>query len=482
MNLADALSGRAKLEGIQWMLRSGAPRRALRRKLSSLLAAPAMLGPCQLRYARLGPGCTLTAYYDALVSIEGTKGYGARPVAVTLRPDGDDNRHHGSADLVEIQAEAVRHGVAAPFRQLTADLPEWSMHLQVAPLDARFPQLVRWSDPCYARDAIAGACAASEVARDQLPASHYAVTLVRYRPAKRHVLRYDPLETPERGTVFAKLYPSEKGERVHRVATQVAEWLGDHREGMTSVRPLAYVAEDAVVLYPRVVGAPLCDYLRRPGPGVARCLERAGAALHALHSLPQAVAGPLPVHDFAAEIREVARDSAHVPALLPTIGAAIGALLDRAQAVRERLPQEPPTFTHRDFKCEHLLVAPGRLTLIDFDRCALADPAYDIGKFLADLQSWFFVYNQQGLEQAQERFLAGYAPGAPTERLLRARLYEAVQLVQMTVLRARLFEHHAAYRIERLIGRAQAVMNNLQSVLDLTRSLVNRKQPAAISG
>ena len=282
--------------------------------------------------------------------------------------------------------------------------------------------------------------------------------------------------------MFAKLYPSEKGERVHRVATQVAEWLGDHREGMTSVRPLAYVAEDAVVLYPRVVGAPLCDYLRRPGPGVARCLERAGAALHALHSLPQAVAGPLPVHDFAAEIREVARDSAHVPALLPTIGAAIGALLDRAQAVRERLPQEPPTFTHRDFKCEHLLVAPGRLTLIDFDRCALADPAYDIGKFLADLQSWFFAYNQEGLEQAQEQFLAGYAPGAPTERLLRARLYEAVQLVQMTVLRARLFEHHAAYRIERLIGRAQAVMNNLQSVLDLTRSLVNRKQPAAISG
>ncbi|PYO01657.1 MAG: hypothetical protein DMD89_05505 [Candidatus Rokuibacteriota bacterium] len=395
---------------------------------------------------------------------------GALPIAVREARA----RLHAHRLLRRSRLHRGHQGISCP--------PCRSMHLQVAPLDARFPQLVRWSDPCYARDAIAGACAASEVARDQLPASHYAVTLVRYRPAKRHVLRYDPLETPERGTMFAKLYPSEKGERVHRVATQVAEWLGDHREGMTSVRPLAYVAEDAVVLYPRVVGAPLCDYLRRPGPGVARCLERAGAALHALHSLPQAVAGPLPVHDFAAEIREVARDSAHVPALLPTIGAAIGALLDRAQAVRERLPQEPPTFTHRDFKCEHLLVAPGRLTLIDFDRCALADPAYDIGKFLADLQSWFFVYNQQGLEQAQERFLAGYAPGAPTERLLRARLYEAVQLVQMTVLRARLFEHHAAYRIERLIGRAQAVMNNLQSVLDLTRSLVNRKQPAAISG
>src|SRR5438309_10693808 len=168
------------------MLRSGAPRRALRRKLSSLLAAPAMLGPCQLRYARLGPGCTLTAYYDALVSIEGTKGYGARPVAVTLRPDGDDNRHHGSADLVEIQAEAVRHGVAAPFRQLTADSPEWSMHLQVAPLDARFPQLVRCSDPRYVRDLLAGAYAADDVAPDQPLAGGYTVTPVSYHPGQRH--------------------------------------------------------------------------------------------------------------------------------------------------------------------------------------------------------------------------------------------------------------------------------------------------------
>ena len=56
MNLVDALSGRAKLEGIQWMLRSGAPRRALRRELSALLPTPDMLGPCQLRYARFGPG------------------------------------------------------------------------------------------------------------------------------------------------------------------------------------------------------------------------------------------------------------------------------------------------------------------------------------------------------------------------------------------------------------------------------------------
>src|SRR2546428_1958580 len=279
--------------------------------------------------------------------------------------------------------------------------------------------------------------------------------------------RYDSRDVAEGGTIFAKFYHSEKGERVFRVATQVAGWLAEHGDGVTPVRPLAYVAEDAVVLSPRVFGAPLSERLHRPGQGVTRCLARAGAALHALHDLPQAVAGPLPRYDFAAEIKEVERDSAHIPALLPSVGAAIRAILARAQELHERLPQEPPTFTHRDFKCEHLLVAPGGLALIDFDRCALADPAFDVGKFLADLQWWFTAYDQDGLAQAQERFMAGYAPGAAEARLLRARLYEAVELVQMTVLRARLFERHAACRIERLSDQAEAVMNDLQRTTGL---------------
>ncbi len=482
MNLADALSGRAKLEGIQWMLRSGAPRRALRRELKALLPAPDMLGPCQLRYARFGPGRKLTAYYEALVHIEGTEGYCARPVAVTWGLNGDADRPHGAADLAEIQAEAVRYGVAAPFLQLVAHIPDWGMHIQVSPLDARIPQLVRLSDPRYAREVVAGAYAASDVALDQAPASRYAITSIRYRPGKRHVLRYESLDTAERGTIFAKVHHNEKGARVFRVATQVAEWLAEYGRGVTSVRPLAYLAEDAAVLYPRVLGTPLSERLRRPGQGVARRLELAGAALHALHRLPQAVAGPLKVLDFAAEIREVERDIAHVAALLPSVSAVIRELLDRAQELHQGLPQEPPTFTHRDFKCEHLLVTPSGLTLIDFDICALTDPAFDVGKFLADLQWWFAAYGQEGLEQAQEQFLAGYAPGAPEERLVRARLYEAVELVKMTVLRARLFEHHAACRTERLIGRAQAVMNNVQLTLGLPGPLVNRKGPLPFLG
>src|SRR5438093_311739 len=232
-------------------------------------------------------------------------------------------------------------------------------------------------------------------------------------------------------------------------------------------RPLAYVAEDAVVLYPRVVGAPLSERLQRPGAGVAECLERAGAALHALHHLPTAVAGPLKLHDFAAEVSEIAREASdHIPALLPSVGPAIEGLLARAGELHERLSPEPPTFTHGDFKSEHIWAAPGGFTLTDFDGCRLADPAYDVGKFLADLQLWFTAYDQEGLEQVQEQFLAGYAPRAPQERLLRARLYDAVQLVKIA-RSVPLVDLDWAALTKQVIRRAQAVMNDLELTLGL---------------
>src|SRR5437870_1434309 len=138
MNIADALSGPAQRDGIQWMLLSATTRRVFRDQLKALLPASAMLGPCRLRHAIFRPGRKLKAYYDARVRVEGTKGYRVRPIAVTWRSDGEADWRQGRDALTEMQAEAVRQGVAAPFRQLTAELPEWGMHIQVSPLDAQF--------------------------------------------------------------------------------------------------------------------------------------------------------------------------------------------------------------------------------------------------------------------------------------------------------------------------------------------------------
>src|SRR5256712_5857442 len=224
MNIADVLSGDAKLEGVQWVLLSATPRRALRVQLRALLSAPARLGPCRLRHAIFRPGRKLRAYYDARVHMEGTEGYRVRPIAVTWTVDGEADGRQGRDALAEMQAEALRQGVAAPFRQLTAELPEWGMHIQVSPLDAQFPPLGCLVDPRHVRDMLAAAHAASGVASDQPQPDRYAVSSIRYLPSSCHVLRYDPLDATKGGTVFAKLYAGEEGARAVRVATHGAEW------------------------------------------------------------------------------------------------------------------------------------------------------------------------------------------------------------------------------------------------------------------
>src|SRR5207237_596216 len=196
-------------------------------------------------------------------------------------------------------------------------------------------------------------------------------------------------------------------------------------------------------------------------------------ALRTLHQIPVELISPLgPPHDFAAETRLIAKKSNHIPPLLPEVGSAIEALLDRARELHERIPQEPPTFTHGDLKSEHIWVSPDRLTMMDFDTAHLADPALDVGSLLADWEFWNAISHQAGLEKMRESFFAGYATGVPKERLMRARLYEAIGLIKCAVRRVQLFEHDWASRTAGLVERGRAVASGRASAQEVEVSRV----------
>jgi aminoglycoside phosphotransferase (APT) family kinase protein len=218
------------------------------------------------------------------------------------------------------------------------------------------------------------------------------------------------------------------------------------------------------VLYPRVTGTPLSELLREQGPATDAYLRAAGAAIRALHATPESLVELQP-HSFAKELKGIVSASEHVHPLLPETGAAITQLIERARALHELLPQEPPSFAYGDFKADHLWVTPGGMTLIDFDTCYLSDPAIDLGKFLADIQWWYDGYGLAGAVAAQQQFLAGYGP-TTAGRLARARLYEALVLTKSTVRRVKLFDRGWAPRTERLIARAKAVLDRLEDRAD----------------
>jgi len=342
MDIGDVVSGRAKLRGIRWALLSAAARKVLADQLTALLPAGAAVGPLRLREVQFKPRRKLTAYYDVVVFTKGRGASCVRPIAVTWgsEPDADHSRER--MDMTKALAEAVRRGVAAPFLRLIADLPDWSMHIRVSPLDARFTQLARLSDPQHVDAMLADTYASGNGAWDPRRISAYKIASVKYRPGRRHVLRYDP-EDPVSGDRYSPSCTSAKKRRAPFVAKMepgpselrgIADWLAERGGDLKGLRPFAHVAPDAVVVYPRLCGVPLSDYARRLDADTAKWLRRAGAALCTLHQLPVGLACRPEPHGLAAEIRSVARKSNHIRALLPDVGSAIGALLNRDRGVR----------------------------------------------------------------------------------------------------------------------------------------------------
>jgi len=455
LNISAALSGSAGLAGVQWLLLEAPAYEALLGALKNVLEDGTTIGAIRLQRAKYKPGRYLTTYHA--VDLHGAGGSSTRLVEVSWLPPGSaDPRGERSATLA-MQAEATERGLAAPFQALLAEDAEWGMYAQIFPLDADFPKLARLADPLYVRDVLAAEAAV------QPSAPSYRITPIRYRPGQRHVLRYDPIDAAGRvnegGTLFAKIYNSDKGARTFDVATRVSDWLAEQNNGISAVRPLAHIAAEGLVLYPRVVGTPLSELLRAPGPTTDAYLRASGAAIRALHQTPESLIALQP-HSFAKELKGIISASEHVRPLLPATSVAIASLIERAGALHQELAQEPPAFAYGDFKADHLWVTPAGMTLIDFDTCYLADPAIDLGKFLADLQWWYDGYGLAGMAAAQEQFLAGYGPTRP-DRLARARLYEALVLTKSTVRRVRLFDRDWAARTERLIGRASAVLDRL---------------------
>jgi hypothetical protein len=455
----------------------------LHSSLKTLLPRNRTLASCQAQWAEFKPGRRLTACYDVEIRSSGSQERGVHAVAVAWRPSGSaDSDEWGSHSWAACQAEVEARGLLHPWKRLAAEETTSGLRLQCWPLDSAFGQLVRVSDPHHVREMIESARAADPLSSPLEIAGRYAVTPVRYRPGKRHVLRYDPCDVgkesqEDRRTVFAKLYQSSQDSaRAWRVAHAVAERLRACGHVVTAHRPLGCVADDAVVLYSRIVGTPLSEHLPGAAPVLAQHLRQAGSMLRILHMDAQATPGEcrpssglghtlsdeLSLHrGFAGEVKKITRRTCeHIHALLPELGARINAVLSRAGEMYDRLPQELPTFAHGDFKAEHLWLAAGGLKLMDFDSCCLADPAVDVGKFLADLEHWYSACGHAGVREAQTHFLSAYASSTPNDRLRRAWPYAALTLVKLAVHRLRLYDDDWPARTAHLIGRAETILED----------------------
>jgi aminoglycoside phosphotransferase (APT) family kinase protein len=152
-----------------------------------------------------------------------------------------------------------------------------------------------------------------------------------------------------------------------------------------------------------------------------------------------------PVRTLDGELTALEREVASAQQFVPSFGERAHAWLERIAASAAQSEPLELRLGHGDFNHGQLLFDAAASALLDLDTLCRAEPALDLGKFVAHLRAETEKLRRRASvssrlgEELAEQFLRAYvaATGLETEdeRALRARtaLYEAMALVRLAV-------------------------------------------------
>ena len=191
--------------------------------------------------------------------------------------------------------------------------------------------------------------------------------------------------------------------------------------------PIACIASERLLVFPWVEGAALAGIVDDSKP---RLLRRAARMIAELHRLDWA---PEPPTSAERLVEQTLARCTEPAALIAPLRAQL------VEAMRHLDPTDPAP-VHGDLGAGQFLLAGERLVLLDFDMLGYADPAYDAGHFLAQLERRVVV---DGTPSAQgDRWLGAfqdaYLAAQPRVSLRNVAFYRALTLVRkMSTLRRR---------------------------------------------
>jgi Phosphotransferase enzyme family len=331
----------------------------------------------------------------------------------------------------------------AAFAAPAAKIEPLHMAVHVWPIDGELPGLVDATDRSRMLEVF------REMLPEMLVVEDCQIELVSYRRRQRCVLRYTIGVGGEarRRVVYGKVTAFEAldGEMIEALRDQIRQRAAPYRFTLPQslgrrpelqlslLEPLPGEAQIGPALKARLRGRPPPD-----APPLEQMVATCGYVAATLHAAELQHSRTRTLDD---ELAGLQREVAMAREFVPDFGDRGQSWLERIAAHAERSRPLGLRLSHGDFKYPQLLFDGAACALVDLDTVCEAEPALDLGKFLAHLRAEARTMHERESVSSPlaERFLRAYVDTAgdrlEDEGQLRRRttLYEAIALLHMAL-------------------------------------------------
>ena len=370
--------------------------------------------------------------------------------------------------LMPIAARMEGRAEIEPFVKPVAIVEDLNMTISVYPIDGLIPTLVDATDPAEVASLLAETL--PEASSGAFSIREVQQFLAHYGRYKRCVLRYDidgmhtETGTPQQVTVYGKLDADGLGGATVDIISALRERLNEPELPYRFRIPqaLGFFPELQLLLMEALPGKPFFKPLlkawiekgnhQRAGNGsqvdeeeanLEKAIQTCALIAATLHGFDISLGTRTSLELQVEKLREETDVLSHV---LPEIGAQVRSWIDQTVEFAQAYPAMLPRFSHGDFTYTQLIFDGKNGGLVDFDTMCQAEPAQDLGHYLAYQrlniikdQDPNSPFPQEAIEHLCAIFLDTYIETAkawiPDEALLRGRvaIYELISLIRLTL-------------------------------------------------
>jgi len=354
------------------------------------------------------------------------------------------------------------------FYRPVAMIEHLRMTLSVFPIDGMIPTLVDTTDPNKIAEILSKTL--PEALSGELVIENVQLLLAHYGRYKRCVLRYSvegkqtATQTPQSVTVYGKIDADELGSQIGPIISALREALQEPNllYRFRVPRSLGYFPDLQLLLMEALSGKPFFKPLLKAwiennnhqtaaneslpheeDERLDKAIQTCALIAATLHSSNIKLGRQTTLEMQVAKLRESADVISQV---YPELGTQVNSWIQQTVDFAKAYPAMPLCFSHGDFTYTQLIFDGKEGGLVDFDTMCQAEPAQDLGHYLA-YQRLNIIKDQdpntpfapEAIEHLCALFLDKYIDVSrawiPDEALLRGRvaIYELISLIRLTL-------------------------------------------------